>query len=479
MVEVLIQILQLIAAFALLIALHEGGHFLAAKLFKVRVEKFYLFFDAWNISLFSTYKNWFRKLRGKEPAKKKFIKDKNGNDVQDGYEYEGTEYGIGWLPLGGYVKISGMIDESMDLEQMKQDPQPWEFRTKPAWQRLIIMLGGVIMNFITAFVLYSLVLCVWGESYIEPKDMTYGFKFSETAKQDGFQDGDIILKIDNKPLKKWNTSCIRNISNAKSVTVLRNGQESTVSLSGKMNMLDMLDPIYAQELMPLEVDSILHGSPAEKIGLKHGDHITAINGKEVKDFNDFTTQLATIPASLGEDAIAADSLKARHIVLTINGEDKDVVLTETFKLGFQNKVPNYKITTKTYNLISCIPAGIDLGCEQISGYVNDLKYIFTAKGAKSVGGPVGIVSIFPKAWDWLKFWMLTAFLSIALGVMNLLPIPALDGGHAVIAIWEIITRKKPNDKFLERVQTVGLWLIIALMVLATWNDIMRLLNINL
>ena len=289
--DVLVQIVQLIAAFALLIALHEGGHFLAAKLFKVRVEKFYLFFDAWNIKLFSTYSDWFRKLRGKKPATKKFIKDKDGKDVQDGYEYEGTEYGIGWLPLGGYVKISGMIDESMDLEQMKQEPKPWEFRTKPAWQRLTIMLGGIIMNFITAFVLYSMILCVWGESYIEPENMTYGFKFSEAAKNDGFRDGDIIFKIDNEPLKKWNTACIRDISNAKSVTVLRNHKEVEITLPTKMNMLDMLDPVYAQELMPLNIDSILPGSPAEKIGLKKGDIISAINGTAINDFNDLTNYL--------------------------------------------------------------------------------------------------------------------------------------------------------------------------------------------
>ena len=306
-----------------------------------------------------------------------------------------------------------------------------------------------------------------------------GFKFSEAAKNDGFRDGDIIFKIDNEPLKKWNTACIRDISNAKSVTVLRNHKDVVITLPTKMNMLDMLDPVYAQELMPLNVDSILPGSPAEKIGLKKGDIISAINGTAINDFNDLTNYLTALPTKLSSDAIAADTLKARQVTLTVNGEEKEVLLTQDFRLGFQNKIMPYKVTTQTYNLLTCIPAGINLGCEQVAGYVNDLKYIFTAKGAKSVGGPVGIVSIFPKVWDWMKFWMLTAFLSIALGVMNLLPIPALDGGHAVIAIWEMITRKKPSDKFLEKVQMVGFWLIIALMVFATWNDILRLLHINL
>ena len=477
--DILIQILQLITAFAILIALHEGGHFLAAKIFKVRVEKFYLFFDAWNIRLFSTYANWFRKLRGKKPAVQKFIKDKDGKDIPDGYQYEGTEYGIGWLPLGGYVKIAGMIDESMDMEQMKQDPQPWEFRTKPAWQRLIIMLGGIIMNFITAFVVYSIVLCVWGESYIKPEDMTYGLKFSEMAKQDGFQDGDIIIKTDDKEVQKWSTASIRDLSNSKTATILRNGAEEVLTLPEKMNMLDMIDPIYAQELIPLNIDSILEDSPASQAGLKKGDVITAINNIPVADFNDLTTILANLQTSLGDDAIAADSLKARHVVLTFNGEDHETVLTPDFRLGIQNMPPQYEVTTKTYNVLSSIPAGVGLGWSQMKGYVNDLKYIFTAKGAKSIGGPVGIVSIFPKTWDWLKFWMLTAFLSIVLGIMNLLPIPALDGGHAVLAIWEIITHKKPSDKFLEKVQIVGFWILIALMVFATWNDILRLLHINL
>lgn len=476
----MIQVLQLIAAFALLILLHEGGHFLAAKMFKVRVEKFYLFFDAWNLRFFSTYADWFRKLCGKQPAVKKFIKDKKGKEIQDGYEYEGTEYGIGWLPLGGYVKISGMVDESMDMEQLKKEPQPWEFRSKPAWQRLIIMLGGVIMNFITAFVIYSLVLCVWGDSYIEPKDMTYGMKFSAAAKHDGFLDGDIITDIDGKAVRKWSTSCIRDMSNAKTVTVLRNGASLDIDMPEDMNMLEMIDPeLYVQERVPLNIDSITPGSPAESIGLKPGDTITTVNGVPVTDFNDLTTILTSLPSTLSEDAIAADTLKARNITLTVNGEEKSVTLTSDFKLGFVNKLPEYKITTIEYNLFSSIPAGVTLGWNQLCGYVNDLKYIFTAKGAKSVGGPIGIVQIFPKVWDWMRFWMLTAFLSIVLGVMNLLPIPALDGGHAVLAVWEIITRRKPSDKFLEKVQYVGLWLIIALMVFATWNDIMRLLHINL
>lgn len=468
--ETFIQIAQLIAAFAILIILHEGGHFVAAKAFKVRVEKFFLFFDGWGVKLFSTYWPWVRKMCGKEPVEKK----KDGS-----YEYKGTEYGIGWIPLGGYVSIAGMIDETKDINKLSAEPQPWEFRTKPAWQRLIIMLGGIIVNFITAFVIYSAVLYVNGESYVAPEDLTHGMKFSAAAKKDGFVDGDRIVKIDDGKLVKWSVACLRDISNAKTVTVLRDGAEKVITLPENMSMLDMIEPLYAQERMPLCVDSVFAGSPAEKCGMKKGDVITAMNGDSVADFNDFTDMLAKLSASLKKNAISADSLKARTVMLVINGVEKSVVLTPDFKLGFANAVPNYKITTKEYNLLSCIPAGISFGWTQLKGYVNDLKYIFTKKGVKSMSGPVGIVKIFPETWDWTKFWLLTAFLSIALGVMNVLPIPALDGGHAIMAIFEMVTGKKPSDKFLNRVQMIGFWIIIALFVFITGNDILKLLGIQL
>ena len=469
--DTVIRIAQLIAAFAILIILHEGGHFAAAKMFKVRVEKFFLFFDAYGVKLFSTYWGWWRKLIGKKPVAKK----------EDGtYEYEGTEYGIGWIPLGGYVSIAGMIDETKDISKLSKEPQPWEFRTKPAWQRLIVMLGGIIVNFITAFVIYSCVLLVNGESYIAPEDMTYGMKFNEAAKRDGFEDGDRIVKIDDKKLEKWSVACMRDLSNAKEATVVRDGEEVVITLPEEMSMLDMIEsPMYVQERIPMSVDSILPGSPAEALRLKKGDKITSINGQEICDFNDVQNILSALPSTLGKSSIAADTLKARHIAIAINGRDTTAVLTPEFTLGFTCEIPEYKITTKEYNVLSCIPAGVCYGWEQLKGYVNDLKYIFTKKGVKSMSGPVGIVQIFPSEWDWTRFWLLTAFLSIALGVMNVLPIPALDGGHAVMAIWEMITGRKPSDKFLNKVQTVGFWIIIALFIFITGNDILKLLGINL
>ena len=468
METVIIKIAQVIVAFAILIILHEGGHFLAAKMFKIRVEKFYLFFDAWNVKLFSTYMPWFRRLIGKAPIEK----DGNGND-----KYTGTEYGIGWLPLGGYVKIAGMIDESMDKEQMKQPPQPWEFRTKPAWQRLIVMLGGIIVNFITAFIIYIGVLFAWGESFVKPTDITYGMKFSEQAIADGFRDGDRFLSIDGTPVKSWSMNVLRDISNAKEVTVLRNNKEVTLTMPEKMNMLDMAqsNPPYADILLPLCIDSIMEGTPAASVGLKAGDVISSINDTEIHDFNEFIYQLSLLSEPLTENSTAADSLRQRSITLTVNATDTvSVVLTPDFKLGFSNKMPDYKITTKEYSLLESVPAGIAYGWDKLASYVNDLKYLFTAQGAKSMSGIVGITNIFPDKWDWERFWMLTALLSIALGVMNVLPIPALDGGHAVFAIYEIITRRKPSDKLLEHAQYVGFIIIIALMVFATWNDIARI-----
>lgn len=470
--EVLIKIVQVVVSLGLLIILHEGGHFLFAKLFKTRVEKFYLFFD-YKFHLFSTYDNWFRKLLKKPSVPKK----ENGDP-----EYAGTEYGIGWIPLGGYVKIAGMIDESMDLEQMKQDPQPWEFRTKPAWQRLLIMLGGIMMNFIAAFFIYSMVLFAWGKEYVKSEDMTYGMKFNSTAKSLGFQDGDIIKSADDVEFESWSAANLRALSSAKRATVLRNGKEVDIALSGDMNLLEMLEePRFADLRMPMEVDSIMPGSPAEKIGLTKGCKIDSLNGKAIADFNDLHSELVSLESGLKEDALAMDSLKARQVHLVFSDGDSvrnvDATLTSDFTFGFMNKTPDYKITKKEYGFFESFPAGVSYGWNQLKGYVSDLKYVFTKKGAKSVGGFITIGNIFPGVWDWQSFWMLTALLSIMLGVVNVLPIPALDGGHALFCIYEIITRRKPSDKFLERAQVVGFFLLIGLLIFANLNDILRLFGL--
>lgn len=469
--EWLIQGAQLIAALSLLVILHEGGHFFFAKLFKTRVEKFYLFFD-YKFHIFSTYSNWFRKIMGKQPVTKK----------EDGeYEYEGTEYGIGWIPLGGYVKISGMIDESMDKKQLEKPAQPWEFRTKKAWQRLFIMLGGVIMNFITAFVIYSMALYVKGTEYVKSTDMTYGMKFSAAAKEDGFKDGDIITHIDDEEVLFWKTARLQDISNAKTVTVLRNGKKEVIVLPQEMSLLDMMEqePIYAEIRMPSCIDSIFPGSPAEKIGLKKGDKITSINGKVVADHNDVKYQTLLLQDVLDEKSTHADSLKQRSITLVVNDKDTiKAILDANFQLGIVNKMPyEDKVTVKHYGFFESFPAGIEHGWNVMKSYVDQLKYLFTKKGAKSVGGFIGIGKIFSPVWDWAKFWDMTAFLSVALGVMNLLPIPALDGGHAIITVFEMCTGKKPSDKFLEKIQIVGMWLLLGLMLWANLNDILKLIGL--
>ncbi len=488
---ILIKALQLILALALLIILHEGGHFLAAKLFNVRVEKFYLFFD-WKFSIFSTYMNWWRRLFRKAPVPRK----PNGE-----YEYHGTEYGIGWIPLGGYVKISGMVDESSFNENdsqksfWKQLPQlmkniiisnsdvkgeSWEFRTHPAWQRLIIMLGGIIVNFLTAFVIYAMVLFVWGESFVKSEDMTYGMKFSEQAKADGFRDGDIIIRTDDEDVPSWNTAVLQDMSNAKTVTVLRQGEKVTINMPEEISLLDMIEqPQYAAMRAPLQIDSILPGTPAEDMGLKKTDRINSINGIEVKDFNDFQNVLIALQKALPEKANFGDSLKARQITLVLNDSIvKEVTLTPQFTLGFANALPyEDKISTKTYGFLEAFPAGIKYGWQTLSSYADQMKYIFTKKGARQVGGFISIGNIFPEAWNWQKFWLLTAFLSIALGFANVLPIPALDGGHALFAFFELITGKRLNDNFLLVVQYFGMYLLLALMILAQTNDILRLFNL--
>ena len=377
----------------------------------------------------------------------------------------------------------GMIDETN--QKLSTEPQPWEFRSKPAWQRLLIMLGGVLMNFLVAFIIYAGVLYTWGESYVKTTDMTYGMKFNEQAKADGFCDGDIILGVDDDTFDAWDVNNIdvnniRDLSNAKTAHVQREGKKMDIALSGEMNLLEMLEqPRYVDVLLPLMIDSIFPESPAEKVGLTKGDVITAINGDSIADFNDLQNALLLLKDRVKEESTHADSLRARTIDICIAGHDtiEQVVLTPDFMLGFANKALDYKVTTREYGLLESIPAGVSYAGKILGGYVNDLKYIFTKKGARSVGGFVTIGNIFPAEWDWYKFWMLTALLSIILGFMNVLPIPALDGGHALFALYEIITGKKPSDKFLERAQYVGMFLLLALLIFANLNDILRLFGI--
>lgn len=471
----LIKALQLILCLSILIVLHEGGHFFFAKLFGIRVEKFYLFFD-YKFHLFSTYSKWWRRLRGKKPLQK----DKDGN-----YPYDGTEYGIGWIPLGGYVKIAGMIDESMDTEQMKKPAQKWEFRSKPAWQRLIVMLGGVTVNFLLALFIYSMILLVWGESYVPMKSMKMGFTYNEQAHSLGFQEGDIPIGADDKTFRDFNTDVYRSISTARQVRVLRNGHTVTLDMpEGGLNLLHMFqaDKPFMSLNLPSTIDSVIVGTPAEKAGLKKGDRILAFNNTPVKNWTDYNVAINALSKRL-VGATTNDSLRKRHVSIVIerpSATETDtihLVLDSELKMGViqASALSYYKPVTQRYSFFASFPAGIRHGINVFHGYVSDLRYLFTKEGAQSVGSFGAIGSMFPSAWDWQRFWELTAFISIILAFMNILPIPALDGGHAFFLIIEMITRRKFSLKFQERAQIVGMTLLILLMIYAIGNDIFRFL----
>ena len=451
----LIKLAQLILALSILILLHEGGHFFFAKLFGIRVEKFYMFFD-WKFSLFK-------------------FKPKNSD----------TEYGIGWIPLGGYCKISGMIDESFDTEQMKRPAQPWEFRTKPTWQRLLVMIGGVLVNFLLALFIYSMILFYWGDTYIPVKEMTLGMKFNQEAKSYGFKDGDILVGTDKRTFKEFSANLYRDISEAKRVDIIRNGKPLSINLPGELNMLNMLkaEPAFVRPLMPAIVDSILPGSPAAKIGMKKGDKILAINDSPIDSYNEFIDQLGRRQDLLLTSKTAADSLKARTVVIAFGNDARTdttaVMLTPDLKLGFtiQSLASLYKPVTREYGFFESFPAGVKYGWSVLASYVDDLKYVFTAEGAKSLGGFGTIGNLFPADWDWYVFWKMTAFLSIILAFMNILPIPALDGGHVLFLLYEMITRRKPSEEFMIRAEYVGFGIVLLLLVVANLNDILRSLGI--
>lgn len=452
----LIRLLQVIMAISLLVLLHEGGHFFFAKLFGVRVEKFFLFFDPW----FHLFK----------------FKPKNSD----------TTYGMGWLPFGGYVKIAGMIDESFDTEQMKKPAEKWEFRSKPAWQRLFIMIGGVLVNFLLALFIYSMVLFYWGDTYISVKDMTQGMKFNKEAKALGFKDHDIIIGTEKGEIKELDADMFRTLSVAKRADIIRNGKKMSIALPGNLNLLNMIkeEPKFMTYYMPNTIDSILPSSPAAKVGIKAGDKIIAFNGKKTDSYNDFVYEAGRVADVLTEAKTPEDSIKARTAYITFKHKGdtanitKKIILTADAKIGamFTNIMATYKQTKIEYSFFESFPAGVKYGCAVLAGYIGDMKYIFTADGAKSLGGFGAIGQLFPPVWDWHIFWLMTAFLSIILAFMNILPIPALDGGHVMFLIYEMITGRKPGENFLVKAEYAGFALLLILMVAANMNDILRWLG---
>lgn len=440
--EVLIKILQLVLALSILVLVHEFGHFIFARIFKIRVEKFYLFFDPW----FSIFK----------------YKPKNSD----------TEYGIGWLPLGGYCKISGMIDESMDKEAMAQEPQPWEYRSKPAWQRFFVIFGGVLFNFILAIVIYTGIMYAWGEQYIKNSDVTTGIYANELAREIGFRNGDRIISFDGQEIEKFNDLQVDLIrTQAKEAKVLRGGDTVTVSI----------DPVYIATILntpgmfslgfPFEVNEIPDSSINASSGLAPKDRVLAINGEDCDMFYEVQEKLAKVKG----DSIVATVARGEEIVLIPLATDTLGRIQVTVNADLSSF---YTITQKEYSLLAAVPAGINKAVTTVGNYFKELKLIFSPKteAYKSVGSFISIGKIFPSSWDWHSFWSITAFLSVMLAVLNILPIPALDGGHLVFTLFEMITGKKPSDKFLEYAQMVGMVLLLGLMVLAFGNDIFRLFN---
>ena len=442
MEEIVIKAGQLLLSLSILIILHELGHYIPAKLFKTRVEKFYLFFDPW----FS------------------ILKKKVGD----------TEYGIGWLPLGGYVKISGMIDESMDKEQMKKPPKRWEFRSKPAWQRLIIMLGGVTVNVILAFVIYSFSLVIWGEKYLPSEKATYGIHCDSLALAAGFQDGDIIYSIDGSKVERFarengslHSEMIQKLilDDAKIITVVRDGKQLDVPFTEEVkNAVLAKTPLFSPNI-PFVIGGFSEGSVIEKVGAQVGDRIIKINDKPMIFAGDV---IAYTPSLKGDSAT---------VVVDRNGQEKVFgIFLEEGVMGVQLQPFSslYELESEQYNVLNVLPAALKKTQSEIANYLKQFKLI--KKSPESVGGFISIGSIFPSVWDWQRFWNLTAFLSIMLAVLNLLPIPALDGGHVMFLLYEVITRRKPNEKVMEYAQTLGVILLLGLVLYANGNDIFKLLS---
>jgi len=441
---ILIKVLQFVLSLSILVIIHELGHFIMAKYFKTRVEKFYLFFDPW-FSLF---------------------KFKKGE----------TEYGIGWLPLGGYVKISGMIDESMDKEQMKQPPQPHEFRSKTSWQRLLIMTGGVLFNFLLAMLIFVFVLFAWGETYLPTANVKYGIVTDSVGYAIGLRNGDKILSVDNNPVENFMQITSEIVLNdRKTIQVDRNGEFINIEIPKEYipKMLKGKGHIsFRTPFHPMKISSFARESPAKNSGMLKDDEIAGIDNLTFTYSDEFQNYLR---ANTGKPIIL-------NIIRNGNSENVSIVPDENGLLGiyYTGRSPDQEFEMKSieYGFLESIPAGISKGFRTIADYLKQFKLIFSkdTKAYESLGGFITIGSIFPGVWDWYSFWNLTAFLSIILAVMNMLPIPALDGGHVMFLLFEVVTGRKPSDKFLEYAQIAGMVILFSLLIFANGNDILRLIR---
>lgn len=491
-----IRLIQLVLSLTILVVFHEFGHFLFSRLFGVRVEKFYAFFNP-RFSLFrikrvdgkirvrffspnvpESYEEERRfNFEGKEEVTYKPIDLDQLPEGDWRRSPENTEFGVGWVPFGGYCKIAGMIDESMDVAAMKQEPKPWEFRTKSAGQRLLIMVGGVMFNLILAFLIYSMVLCKWGDSYIPAQGLKYGMEFNEHAESLGFRDGDVIIATDGKATREFDGDLYRAVAKARKVTVLRDGQKVDLSMPDELSLFDFTRAVpFVSILSPMTIDSVVTegvSTGAAKAGLLAGDTILTVNGLNAATWTSFQTVLADMRTR------AQESYLDRNLQLVIGrpGAGRDtltVAADDNFRIGIIHVSDEYEPVELEYGFFSSIPAGISYGWNTLKGYVGDFQYVFTKEGAKSLGGFATIGSIFPEKWNWHAFWLMTAFLSIILAFMNILPIPALDGGYVLFLLVEVVTGRKPGDKFLEVANTIGMIILFGLLIFANLNDIIRL-----
>lgn len=444
--DILIKVLQFVLSLSILVLFHEFGHFLFAKLFKTRVEKFYMFFNPW-FSLF---------------------KFKKGD----------TEYGIGWLPLGGYVKISGMIDESMDTEQMKQPAQSWEFRAKPAWQRLLIMLGGVMVNVLLAFAIYIAILYTWGETYLPAQNVKYGVVCDSVFSQMGMQKGDMVVALDNRNVERFGDIIPEMLlNNPKTIQVRRNGElvDLNIPESFVPQLLEMssksfkIKALLAPRILmnQVEVKGFADYSVAYDAGMREGDKIFLINRDSFRFYDEFTGLLA---ANKGK-AIETKILRGADTLSFAMNLGTDGMLG----IQYMPAAADFEFATRQFTLLEAIPAGVKMGVDQLGSYVKQLKLLFSQgeTAYKSVGGMASIANIFPGYWNWAAFWELTALISIMLAVVNILPIPALDGGHVLFLLYEVITRRKPGEKFMEYAQIAGMVFIFGLFILANVNDVIK------
>ncbi|MBO4994917.1 MAG: RIP metalloprotease RseP [Muribaculaceae bacterium] len=447
----LIKAAQLIVALAFLVIIHEFGHYIIARSFGIKVEKFYLFFNPW----FSLAK-W-------KPKKGKPKYDKDGNEKAS---WRDTEYGIGWLPLGGYVKIAGMIDESMDKEQMAQPEKPWEFRAKPAYQRLAVMLGGVMFNFILAIIIYSGIAWYWGDKYIPLEQAYEGMDFVEAAQRVGFRNGDIPLMADGEKIDAADGDFAYRMADAKVVTVLRNHKD-TVNIPIPDDFLFRLndDKGFLTYRVPVFVYRVQPGDAADKAGINEGDRIIAVD------------TIAT--PSLTELTAALKNYVEKPVNVTLLRDGKEMMVTavpnEFGRLGFQLSpiTEVYPTVTVRYGVFESVPKGWEIGTTTLSNYVGSMKHVFSSEGAQSLGGFGSIGNLFPDKWNWFTFWQITAFLSVALAFMNIIPIPGLDGGHVMFLIYEVVSRRKPNEKVMEYAQYAGMLFLLLLLVYANGNDLFK------